>query len=110
MQEHVRGKWRIQTEYFPWHPEMSWQNMCFAFNFVPTSEQEAIRDGMGTLDNVHFLTYTERPFEQAVFADAEHIFAEILPEEAEVNEKTGILKKLLHKRQEDEGNRVPLKM
>ena len=23
-------KWRIQTEYFPWHPEMSWQNMCFA--------------------------------------------------------------------------------
>lgn len=82
----------------------------FCFNFVPTSEQEAIRDGMGTLDNVHFLTYTERPFEQADFSDAAHIFAEILPEEVDVKEKTGILKKLLHKRQEGEGNRVPFKM
>ena len=26
----------------------------FCFNFVPTSEREEIRDGMGTLDNVHF--------------------------------------------------------
>lgn len=82
----------------------------FCFNFVPTSEQEAIRDGMGTLDNVHFLTYTERPFEQADFSDAAHIFAEILPEEVDVKEKTGILKKLLHKKQEGEGNRVPFKM
>ena len=57
-----------------------------------------------------YTSYTERPFEQADFSDAAHIFAEILPEEAEVNEKAGILKKLLHKKQEGEGNRVPFKM
>ena len=32
------------------------------------------------------------------------------PEEVDVKEKTGILKKLLHKKQEGEGNRVPFKM
>lgn len=56
----------------------------FCFNFSAEQDYEAIRKGMEELTtNVHFLKYTEQPFEEFDFADAAEIFKDILPEKEE---------------------------
>lgn len=65
----------------------------FCFNFTAKKDYEAIREGMGEL-NSYFLKYTENPFEETDFADADDIFAEILPEKP-MEEKKGFVKWLL---------------
>ena len=66
----------------------------FCFNFTMQKEYEAIRKGMGELQSVHFLKYSEDPFTESEFADGDEIFAEILPEEPEKEVKQGIVSKI----------------
>lgn len=41
----------------------------YYFNFVSDDLKEEVKIGMGTLDSVHFLTYTEDPFNENEFPD-----------------------------------------
>lgn len=65
----------------------------FCFNFVQPSDFQSIREGMGEIENVHFLDYTADPFSASAFADAEDIFADCLPEKEE-KVKRGLLVQL----------------
>ena len=65
----------------------------FCFNFVQPSDFQSIREGMGEIENVHFLDYTADPFSASAFADAEDIFADCLPEKEE-KVKKGFLAQL----------------
>lgn len=70
----------------------------FCFNFTPKTDFEAICDGMKDVStNVHFLKYTENPFEEYDFADAEEIFAECLPEKIQ-EEKKGFMARFKKKK------------
>lgn len=73
----------------------------FCFNFTPETDYEAIRNGMGKIENVHFLKYTIDPFSSSEFADAEEIFAECLPENVEP-EKKKFRDKLFKRKKADE--------
>ena len=62
----------------------------FCFNFTHERDYEAIREGMGELKNVYFLKYLEEPFAESDFAEGEIIFADILPEKLQEEEKKGL--------------------
>lgn len=71
----------------------------FCFNFTSQGDYDAIREGMSEVSkNVHFLKYTEQPFEEFDFADAEIIFEECLPEKVE-EEKKGLLARFKKKKE-----------
>lgn len=61
----------------------------FCFNFTHENDFEAIREGMGELKNVYFLKYLMDPFAESDFSEGDLIFADILPEEPEVEKKKG---------------------
>lgn len=69
----------------------------FCFNFTQKSDYQSIRDGMGDIENVHFLEFTEDPFASSAFADAEIIFDECLPEKNAEDKRT-ILKKIFNRK------------
>lgn len=71
----------------------------FCFNFTQKNDYDAIREGMGELDNVYFLKYLEDPFTESDFADGETIFADILPEEEKAEEKKGVFSRLFRKKE-----------
>lgn len=73
----------------------------FCFNFTQEKEHEAIRKGMGELQSVHFLKYTEDPFSESAFPDGDEIFEDILPEEPEETVKGGVFAKFLHPKNKD---------
>lgn len=73
----------------------------FCFNFTVRREYEAIRKGMGELQSVHFLKYSEDPFTESDFPDGDEIFADILPEEPEEEEKKGIVSKIFRRKVEE---------
>lgn len=73
----------------------------FCFNFTVRREYEAIRKGMGELQSVHFLKYSEDPFMESDFPDGDEIFADILPEEPEEEEKKGIVSKIFRRKVEE---------
>lgn len=73
----------------------------FCFNFTVRREYEAIRKGMGELQSVHFLKYSEDPFMESDFPDGDEIFADILPEEPEEEEKKGIVNKIFRRKVEE---------
>lgn len=76
----------------------------FCFNFTPETDYEVIKEGMGKIENVHFLNYTADPFSSSDFVDAEEIFQECLPEKEE-EEKRGIMSKLIRRRVRNEKER-----
>lgn len=73
----------------------------FCFNFTQEKDYQAIRSGMGELESVHFLNYSEDPFADYSFPDGDEIFMDILPEEPEEEQKQGIFSKLLFRKKED---------
>lgn len=77
----------------------------FCFNFTIQREYEAIRKGMGELQSVHFLKYSEDPFMESDFPDGDEIFADILPEEPEEEEKKGIMSKILRTKDKGKENK-----
>ncbi len=62
----------------------------FCFNFTQRKDQKAIREGMGEMERVYFLNYTEDPFTDSDFSGAEEIFSDCLPAREE-EKKKGIL-------------------
>lgn len=75
----------------------------FCFNFVQPYDFESIREGMGEIENVHFLDYTADPFSSSEFADAEDIFSDCLPEKEE-KVKKGLLVQLKAKKRKGAKN------
>lgn len=69
----------------------------YCFNFVKKENRNTIQEGMERLGQVHFLNYTEDPFESSDFADAEIIFNEYLPNKIEVKEKVTLVALLRRK-------------
>lgn len=45
----------------------------YYFNFVSADMREDVRQGMGLLENIHFLKYVEDPFNSGVFPDIEDL-------------------------------------
>lgn len=68
----------------------------FCFNLTAEADFQGIRDGMGEIKNVHFLNYTVDPFSSFDFADANSIFADVLPEKIE-EKKNGFMAKLFRR-------------
>lgn len=74
------------------------EKYTFCFNFTPQTDYTEIRRGMESLSsNVHFLKYTDQPFESSDFADAEVIFENCLPEKVE--EKKGLMARFKKKKE-----------
>lgn len=64
----------------------------FCFNFTAQKDQKDIRESMGELSSVHFLKYTEDPFENHDFTDADKILTQYMP--IKVNDtKKGIFRR-----------------
>ena len=76
------------------------QQYLFCFNFTQEKEHKALREGMGSL-KVEFLKYTEDPFSDADFTNAEEIFKDCLPQKQQ-EDKQGILQKIFRKKQKKE--------
>ena len=70
------------------------EKYIFVFNHTKQEDYDAIRKGMGRLEQVHFLPYAEDPLMSAAFPDGDAIFADILPEEPEQEAAKGFLSKL----------------
>lgn len=68
----------------------------FCFNFTQKKDWPAIIEGMGELNNVSFMEYTEDPFSNSNFAGADEIFKDCLPERTE-EKKRGIVNQLAEK-------------
>lgn len=70
----------------------------FCFNFTQEKDYEVIRSGMGELESVHFLKYSDDPFSDCTFPDGDEIFMDILPEKPQEEQKKGIFAKLLSRK------------
>lgn len=63
----------------------------YCFNFVPQIYQADVREGMGELNQVHFLKFLENPYLAYDFTDAEKILEEYMPIKIENNGKKSIV-------------------
>lgn len=84
----------------PW--ELSYANQVFGlgdaaakyyhylFNFTEKVNQKDIIQGMTGIESVHFLEYTENPFNNYNFCDAEKILKDYLPVKVETTKPKGL--------------------
>ena len=69
----------------------------FCFNFTAEKDQREIKESMGEISSVHFLKFTEDPFTNNGFTDAEKILKEYMP--IRVNEeKKGLFRRRLNEK------------
>lgn len=62
----------------------------YLFNFTPKENYQDIREGMEGIESVHFLGYTENPFANSAFPEAETILRNYLPIKTEEVKKKGL--------------------
>ena len=73
-------------------PKEALDQYIFCFNFTASKDEAGIREGMKEFEKIYFLKYTQDPFSDADFCNAEEIFAECIADEPE--EKKGFFQRM----------------